>query len=89
MALGAKRTQVARMIFSQNSAVALAGTAGGLACALFGSKLLASFLYGTSVRDPWVFAGSIILLALIASAASFLPALRAARIEPMQAIRCE
>jgi len=50
---------------------------------------LSSFLYGTSVRDPWVFAGFVIVLALIASAASLLPALRAARIEPMQAIRCE
>lgn len=89
MALGAKRAQVARMVFSQNSAVALVGTTGGLACALLGSKLLASFLYGTSVRDPWVFVVSVILLALIASAASLLPALRAARIDPMQAIRCE
>jgi len=89
MALGAKRAQVARMVFAQNSAVALAGTAGGLGCALFGSKLLASFLYGTSERDPWIFAGSILMLALIASAASLLPALRAARIEPMRAIRCE
>jgi len=89
MALGAKRIQVARMVFAQNSAVALAGTAGGLGCALFGSKLLASFLYGTSERDPWIFAGSILMLALIASAASLLPALRAARIEPMRAIRCE
>ncbi|MBS1804078.1 MAG: ABC transporter permease [Acidobacteria bacterium] len=89
MALGAKRTQVARMVFAQNSAIALAGTSGGLACAFFGSKLLASFLYGTSVRDPWIFAGSIMILALIASAASLLPALRAARIEPMRAIRCE
>jgi len=89
MALGAKRSQVVRMVFAQNSVVALAGTAGGLACALFGSKMLASFLYGTSVRDPWVFAGSIAVLALIASVASLLPAVRAARIEPMQAIRCE
>ena len=89
MALGAKRMQVARMVFAQNSAVALAGTAGGLACALFGSKLLGSFLYGTSVRDPWIYAGSILVLVLIASVASILPALRAARTEPMRAIRCE
>lgn len=89
MALGAKRMQVARMVFAQNSAVALAGSAAGLACALLGSKLLSSFLYGTSVRDPWIFAGAIVVLALIASAASLLPALRAARIEPVRAIRCE
>ncbi len=89
MALGARRAQVAGMVFSQNAAVALAGTVGGLVAALLGSRALASFLYGTSTRDPWVFAGSIAALAVIASAASLLPALRAAGIEPMAAIRCE
>jgi len=89
MALGAKRSQVARMIFVQNSTVALVGTAGGLICALLASRMLASFLYGISAREPWVFAASIATLAAIASAASLLPALRAARIQPMQAIRCE
>jgi ABC-type lipoprotein release transport system permease subunit len=43
----------------------------------------------TSTRDPWVIAGSLLALAVIASAASLLPALRAARIEPMTAMRCE
>lgn len=89
MALGAKRAQVARMVFLQNSAVAFVGTAGGLACALLSSRALGSFLYGTSTRDPWIFAASIVLLALIACLASLLPALRAARVNPMQAIRCE
>ena len=89
MALGANREQVAAMIFRQNSAVALAGTGAGLIAALLASRALASFLYGTSARDPWVFAGSIFALALIAAAASLLPALRAARINPMTAIRCE
>jgi predicted permease len=89
MALGARRTQVAGMVFRQNAAVALAGTAGGLIAAPLASRALASFLYGTSTRDPWVFAGSIVALVLIASAASLLPAVRAAGIEPIQAIRCE
>ena len=89
MALGARRTQVVGMVFAQNATVALFGTAGGLACALFGSKVLASFLYGTSTRDPLIFAASRAILALIASAASLIPALRAARIDPMRAIRCE
>jgi ABC-type lipoprotein release transport system permease subunit len=44
-------------------------------------------LYGTSVRDPWVLVGSVGVLAVIASAASLLPAARAARIEPMAALR--
>jgi predicted permease len=89
MALGARRTQVVAMVFFQNATVALAGTAMGLIAALLASRVMASFLYGTSVRDPLVFAGSILALAMIASAASLLPALRSARINPMTAIRCE
>jgi predicted permease len=89
MALGARRGQVVRMVFLQNAAVAISGTALGLIAALLASRALASFLYGTSTRDPWVFAGSIFALAMIASAASLLPALRSARIDPMAAIRCE
>jgi predicted permease len=89
MALGARRGQVVRMVFLQNAAVAATGTVAGLIAALLASRALASFLYGISARDPWVFAGSIFALALIASAASLLPALRSARIDPMVAIRCE
>lgn len=89
MALGARRTQVVAMVFLQNATVALVGTSLGLVAALLASRALASFLYGTSTRDPWVFAGSILALVIIASAASLLPALRSARINPMVAIRCE
>ncbi len=89
MALGARRAQVAGMVFLQNAVVAGAGTGAGVIAALLVSRALASFLYGTSARDPWVFAGSIMALALIASAASLLPAIHAAGIQPMEAIRCE
>jgi hypothetical protein len=89
MALGARRAQVVAMVFRQNASIALAGTVAGLIAALLASRALASFLYGISARDPWVFAASIFTLALIASAASLLPALRSARINPMAAIRCE
>jgi len=89
MALGARRTQVMAMVFLQNASVALAGTTLGLFAALLASRALGSFLYGISARDPWVFAGSVLALALIACAASLLPALRSSRINPMTAIRCE
>ena len=89
MALGARRTQVARLVFFQNAAVAVSGTGAGIVAALLSSRALASFLFGTSARDPWVFAVSVLALALIASAASLLPAIRAATIQPMDAIRCE
>jgi ABC-type lipoprotein release transport system permease subunit len=46
-------------------------------------------LYETSPRDPWVLVGSVAALTLIASAASILPAMRAARIDPMKALRTE
>jgi predicted permease len=89
MALGAQRMQVVVLIFRENAWTAACGCLGGLAAALFASRLLASFLYGTSVRDPWVLAASVAGLLAIASAASLLPAVRAARIEPMQALRSE
>jgi predicted permease len=89
MALGARRAQVARLVFRENSAVAVVGSAVGLVAAVLASRALASFLYSTSARDPWVMVGSVAAVVLIASAASLIPALRAARIEPMEAIRHE
>ena len=89
MVLGAQRTRVMAMVFGENALVAAAGLGAGLVAALFASRALASFLYGTSPRDPWVLVGSVAALIVIASAASLLPALRAARIEPMAAIRYE
>jgi ABC-type antimicrobial peptide transport system permease subunit len=89
MALGAKRTQVVGLVFRGNAIVAMCGSVAGLTAALLASRALASFLYGTSVRDPWVLAGSFAAMALVASAVSLIPAIRAAWIEPMSAIRYE
>ena len=89
MALGAQRVQVVLLVFRENAWVAAAGSLAGLILALLGSRVLGSFLYGTSVHDPWVLTGSVGALALIASAASLVPALRASRIEPIQALRSE
>lgn len=89
MALGARRAQVVGMVCGQNALAAVAGTAAGLIVAVLASNALASFLYGTTARDPWVLIGAVAALAVTASGASLLPALRAARIDPMAAIRCE
>ncbi|MGA8111112.1 MAG: FtsX-like permease family protein, partial [Acidobacteriaceae bacterium] len=89
MALGAQRGQVVRLVCRQNALVAAVGTTAGLAAAVLAARALASFLYGTEALDPWVLVGSVLALAAIASGASLLPALRAARIDPMAAIRCE
>jgi len=89
MALGARRAQVVGMVFRENAWIALVGALAGLGAALLASRMLASFLYGTSVRDPWVMAVSVAALTAIACAASLVPAVRAARIEPMTALRAE
>jgi predicted permease len=89
MALGARRTQVIALVFRGNAIVAVCGSVAGLAAALLASRALASFLCGTSVHDPVVLGGSMLALTLVASAASLIPAIRAAWIEPMSAIRHE
>lgn len=89
MALGAQRGRVMAMVLRENVFVAAIGCTAGLAVAVLLSKVLASFLYETSPRDPVVYITAIAALAAVACAASLLPAVRAARIDPMSAIRCE
>lgn len=89
MALGAARAQIIALIFKENIWVAATGAIVGLITALLTSRALATFLYGTSPRDPWVMIGSLAALSLIAAAASLIPAIRAASIDPMKALRSE
>ena len=89
MALGARRAAVMAMTFRENAAIAAVGSLAGLIAAILASRTLASFLYDTSPRDPWVLVTSFAALVAIAAAATLLPALRAARVEPMTAIRHE
>jgi predicted permease len=89
IALGASRQQVVGLIFRENARIAAGGSLLGLIIALLASRALASFLYGTSTRDPWVLLASVTALVSVASAASLLPAVRAARLDPMQALRAE
>ena len=89
MALGAERPQVISLIFRENVWIAVGGCALGLLTALLSSRVLATFLYGTSPRDPWVMLLSLTLLCLIAAVASIIPAMRAASIEPVKALRAE
>jgi predicted permease len=89
MALGARRAQVVALVFRENAWIAACGSLLGLAIALMSARALASFLYGISARDPWVLVESVVILVLIASAASIVPAVRAARVEPITALRTE
>jgi ABC-type antimicrobial peptide transport system permease subunit len=89
MALGARRAGVVAMVLRENVLVAAVGTGVGLIAAVLASRALASFLYETSPGDPSVLVISVAALALIAGAASILPALRTVRIDPMRALRNE
>lgn len=89
MALGAQRAQVAAMVFRENARVAIFGCVAGLVAAILASRVLARFLYEISPHDPWVLLCSAGILLAIAAVASTIPALRAASIDPMVALRAE
>ena len=87
MALGARPMDVARLVVRQGGAPVLTGLAIGLACSLWLGRFLTSMLYGVPARDPLTLAGVSVLLLLVAALALTLPARRAARIDPMDALR--
>jgi predicted permease len=89
MALGATRGTVLRRFMRESARLTAAGIALGLTLALGAGQLLSSQLYGVSPRDPWVLLGASALLALAATAASWLPVSRALRVEPSAALREE
>jgi predicted permease len=89
MALGAKRSDVLKLVTGQGMILALSGAAAGLAGALPLTHLMASLLYGVRPADPLTFAVVSALLAAVAVLASYIPARRAARVDPMVALRYE
>jgi predicted permease len=89
MALGAERNRIARMIVGETMMLVGIGVALGLPAAMLASRLIASQLFGLRPRDPLSFSAACLVLALVAVAASYLPARRAASIEPIRALRTE
>jgi predicted permease len=89
LALGAHRGNISRMVLREGLRMALAGTAVGLAGALIVSRLMAGLLYGVRPTDSATFVGVAILLIGIALLASYIPARRAMRVDPMIAMRCQ
>jgi putative ABC transport system permease protein len=89
MALGARTSNVLQSVMRQGARLVLAGIAIGLAGALALTRVLASLLYDISPMDPLTFVCVSLLLAGVALLACYLPARRAARIDPMQALRYE
>jgi predicted permease len=89
MALGAGRSDVAKMVVRQGATLALIGTAIGLAAAFASARLLASFLYGIGEHDVFTTLAMPAILLMVALLASYLPARRATRVDPMAALRYE
>jgi macrolide transport system ATP-binding/permease protein len=89
MALGATRPSVISMVLRGALLQIVLGLALGIPAALFAGHLFASQLYGVGAYDAWSLTGATIVLALCAAVAVFIPARRAASIEPMQALRAE
>jgi predicted permease len=89
MALGARAEQVLRMVLREAMWMTAVGVAAGLSGALLVGKVIASLLYGLKPWDPVTLAGSAVLLLLVALGASWIPAQRAARVDPSRALRAE
>jgi predicted permease len=89
LALGAQRSQVLKLILKEGLGLALVGIAAGLLIAIGTTHFVSSLLYGVSPIDPTTFAAVSAILGAVALVASFIPARRAARMNPMDAMRYE
>ena len=89
LALGAQSRDVLLMIVKQGSMLIALGLVIGLAGAFALTRLISSLLFGVTAKDPFTFAAVAVLLAIVGLLACYVPALRATRVEPMDALRCE
>jgi putative ABC transport system permease protein len=89
IALGASRPNVVALVLRDGLRLALIGLGAGLVGAAFGAQVIASQLFGISAHDPLVFATVALALAIIAAVACWLPARRAARADPIAALRAD
>jgi putative ABC transport system permease protein len=89
IALGAQQRDVIRLVLRRGAALSLVGIALGLAGALALTRFLSNLLYGVTVRDPLTFIGVSLILISVALMATYIPALRATKVDPMVALRHE
>lgn len=88
-AMGAKPRDLLALILRESARLTLSGTVAGLLLAAFSARIIARQIYGLSPLDPFIFAGVGIVLVTVAMVASYIPALRAARVNPLVALRYE
>jgi len=89
MAMGARRSNVLGLMVGQGVRIAALGAGIGALAALVGGRVLSSLLYGVSSRDPLVLLGAALIPLVVAAAASYVPARRAAKVDPVVALRYE
>jgi ABC-type antimicrobial peptide transport system permease subunit len=89
IALGAKLSDITRLVVGEGLRTVAIGIAVGIALALAAGKLVASLLYDVSPRDPVIMASGAIIFAVIGIAACVIPALRAAKVDPVSALRVD
>jgi predicted permease len=89
VALGARPGSILTLVIRQGFVLASIGTVVGLTAALLLTRVISSLLFGVSATDPFTFVAAPLLLAIVSLLASYIPARRAARVDPMVALRCE
>ena len=89
MALGAGRTDVLALVLEHGARLAATGVGIGVVASLLGTRLMKTLLFGVSATDPVTFVGVSLLLTSVALVACFIPAYRAAKVDPMIALRYE
>jgi putative ABC transport system permease protein len=89
VALGADAGRVLRYVLGSGLTLTAVGVVLGVGCSVVAVRLLESMVYDMSVYDPWMFGASAALLVVVAALASYLPARRAARVDPVSALRMD
>ena len=89
MSLGAQRDNILRLVLSEGARMAALGVVIGIAASLAITRLMSTLLYGISATDPFTFVGVAVLLSAVALLASYVPARRAMRVDPIVALRYE